>query len=67
MRIASEMSCAKPVSFQGDITRLERDEMRMRDELHDRLERMVFDVEDHMQVNEQPPQESAATIEMDEL
>ncbi|KAF2094044.1 hypothetical protein NA57DRAFT_80465 [Rhizodiscina lignyota] len=53
--------------LRSDITRLERDEMRMRDELHDRLERMVFEVEDAAQANQQPPQESAANMEVEEL
>lgn len=53
--------------LRSDINRLERDEARMRGELHDRLESLVYNVDDAVQSYQQPQQEHPINIEMDEL
>lgn len=53
--------------LRTDMNKIERDEARIRGELHTRLENLVYHVDDAVQSYQQPPQETPVQLEMDEL
>lgn len=53
--------------LRSDINRLERDEARVRGELHNRLESLVYHVDDAVQSYQQQPPENPVDVEIDEL
>lgn len=53
--------------FQDELHKIETAESRAREDLHDRLERMVADVEDCISAQHLPEQQQPIDIELDEL
>jgi hypothetical protein len=53
--------------LQDELHKIETTESRAREDLHDRLERMVHDVEDCISAQHLPEQQQPIDIELDEL
>lgn len=61
------MSGVKTHIQQDDLYKIETTESKAKEELHDRLERMVADVEDVINSRNQPEPQPPMDMEMDEL